>query len=64
MDGEKFDQNKYIQAFNKEHYGRIAIQYPKDMKLKERIKELAERDGVSVNQWILRAIKERLEWYE
>lgn len=64
MDGEKFNQNKYVHAFRKEHYERMEIQYPKDMKLKERIKELAEREGISASQWIVRAIKERLEWYE
>lgn len=63
--GEKYkDQYKYQDQYNRDHYERIKVILPKDQHLKERIKTLADREGISVNQWLLRAIQERLEWYE
>lgn len=61
---KQFDANKYRQSYQKEHYGRLGIQYPKDKNYKERIQAIATRDGISVNQWIIRAIEKELEWYE
>ena len=54
--GEKFDQIKYIQQYKKEHYDRLVVEVAKDEHLKERIKTLADREGISASQWILRAI--------
>ena len=59
--GEKFDQFKYQNQYTKEHYDVIRTWVPKEEHIKERIKPLADRDGISVSQWILRLIKERLE---
>lgn len=61
---EKFDQNKYIQQYQKEHYQSILIQAPKEQHLKERAKEQAQKQGLSLNQFIIRAIEKELEWYE
>ena len=59
-----FDKAKYDNQYRKDHYNVINIRLPKDSNLKAQIQELAERENISVNQWILRAIKERLAWYE
>ncbi len=59
-----FDKAKYDNQYRKDHYNVINIRLPKDDNLKAQIQELAERENISVNQWILRAIKERLAWYE
>lgn len=54
----------YKQAYNRSHYESILVQYPKDKAYKDRIKTVATADGLSVNQWILKAIEKELEWYE
>ena len=59
-----FDKVKYDNQYNKNHYDIVKVLLPKDSNLKAQIQELAERENISVNQWILRAIKERLAWYE
>jgi len=63
-ENEKFNQSKYIRAYKNDHYERTEIQWPKDKNLKQRIKTAAATDGLSVNQWILKAIEKELEWYE
>ena len=61
---EKFDWNKYSTQYQKDHYTSIKVTIPKDSDIKERIKAAAERAGLSVNQWIIKAIDKELEWYE
>ena len=58
--GEKFDQFKYQSQYDKDHYDVLRVWVSKDEHLKERIKPLADKEGISVSQWILRTIKERL----
>ena len=59
--GEKFDYNKYQTQYKKDHYERLVVELPKDAHYKNRMKTLADREGISISQWILRLIKERLE---
>lgn len=61
---QKFEQGKYIRSYMNNHYGRTEIVWPKDKDFKNRIKAVAEKDGLSINQWIIRAIEKELEWYE
>jgi hypothetical protein len=49
-----FDQNKYVADFNKENYDRIIISVPKGMK--DDVKTLATREGLSVNNLFKQAI--------
>lgn len=59
-----FDKTAYDTQFRREHYDTLKILLPKEDNIKERIKILAEREEISLNQWVIRAIRERLEWYE
>ena len=61
---EKFDWNKYQMQYKRDHYDEIKIAIPKDMQIKDRVKDAAMRAGLSVNQWVIQAIKKELEWYE
>ena len=56
---EKFNQIKYQQQYNKEHYDRIEIVVPKGQKAI--IRESAKAKGMSVSAYIGEAIKEKLE---
>ena len=59
-----FDKKIYDQEYLKKYYSRMAISAPKEKRYKERIKVLADRENISVNQWIIRAIEKELERYE
>ncbi len=61
---EKFNVNKYQNQYKKDHYSEIRLLIPKDSDLKNRIKAAADRDELSISQWILKAIEKELEWYE
>lgn len=61
---KKFDQIKYNTQYKKDHYDELRVLVPKDSGYRERIKELANRDKISVSAWIVRAIEKELEWYE
>ncbi len=54
MSDEKFDQIKYINAYNREKYDRITIMVPSGRK--EDIKKRAKKKGMSVNEYIISAI--------
>lgn len=60
----KFDQSKYAASYNKEHYELVRVRFRKEANYSDRIKAAAERAGLSVNQWIIKAIDKELEWYE
>ncbi len=64
MSEQKFDKVKYAHTYVRDHYDRIGLTVTKESKLKDRIIEQAERQKMSVNQWIVRAIEKELEWYE
>ena len=61
---EKFDQNKYINQYKREHYERISVYFPKDKHIKERVKAVAEQQHISIAQFIINAIEKELEWYK
>ena len=54
----QFDQIKYQQEYNKNHYDSVNIMIPKGMR--EKIKTYAKADGLSVAKYILKTI----EFYE
>ena len=56
---EKFDQVKYKNQFTREKYDRISLCIPKGQK--ELIKEKAAANGESINEYIQKAIKLRME---
>ncbi|MBO5305580.1 MAG: hypothetical protein J6B12_02340 [Clostridia bacterium] len=56
---EKFNQIKYQNEFNKQKYDRISFLVPKGEK--EAIKSAADREGKSVNSYILEAVHKQME---
>lgn len=50
----------YKKNYNRAHYDSILVQYKHELNYKERIKLLADDEGISVNAWILRAIDNQL----
>lgn len=52
---KEFNQIEYINAYNREKYDRITILVPKGRK--EEIKATAKKEGLSVNEYIINAIK-------
>lgn len=50
---KKFDQNKYIQEYSKEHYVRIEIRCKPE--IKEKLKEKADAAGMaSLSQYLIK----------
>lgn len=56
----RYKNANYKADYNKTHYDSILIQYKHELNYKERIKALADDEGISVNAWILRAIDNQL----
>lgn len=52
MENKKFDQNKYIQAYVKEHYARISIVCKPEEK--ERLVEKAKASGLTLSQYLIK----------
>lgn len=46
--------------YKRVHYANILVYYKQELEYKERIKILADDEGISVNAWILRAIENQL----
>lgn len=53
-----FNKKEYDQKYAKENYYRVALQVPKDWK--EPMQAKAAEEGLSTNEWIRRAIHEKL----
>lgn len=51
---------RYNIDYNKAHYESVLLQYKHELNYKERIRILANDEGISVNAWILRAIDTQL----
>lgn len=69
MSKEQFDSKAYRREYMREyrkqaHTERLSVECPKDNNLKQRIKAVADRQGLSINQWVIRALEKELEWYE
>ena len=57
MEKEKFNQIKYMNEFNKEHYDRYSLMLPKGMK--EKLRQYAQDNGhKSVTALIIAALEE------
>lgn len=54
-----FNQGEYIREYRKENYGRMEILVRKDFK--EEIKAAAKAAGQSVNEYVIEAVKARME---
>lgn len=61
---EKITYNQYQQRYKTEHYDLIKVLAPKDQHLKDKVKACASRKGVSINQWLIRAIEKELAQHE
>ncbi len=55
---EKFDQIKYNNDYNRQNYDRIGLMAPKGRKAE--IKEAAKAAGMSLNEYILTAVAEKM----
>lgn len=55
----KFNKQDYDNEYIKTHYDRINFTMPKGTK--ERIKDAADMVGLSMSEWINRAIEEKLQ---
>ena len=53
-----FDQKKYIQEYNKEHYARVIIDIPKEMK--QRWKSAAELEHKPLTAFVREAVNEKI----
>lgn len=56
--GEPFDQVKYQNDYIRENYDRINLAFPKGEKAA--IKEAARKEGVSMSEYILAAVDEKM----
>lgn len=54
----EFNQNKYIQEYNKKNYDRVNLILPKGEK--EKLKAIAKEKGESLNSYIVAAITKRI----
>ena len=50
--GEKFDQNAYIQRYNKQNYARVCLQVTP--KIKEEWQAKAKAEGMSLTAWLIK----------
>lgn len=56
------DYNKYQDEYKKNNYDRLTLLLPKMSK--DKIRTIAEKQGLSINAWINKAIQEKIERYE
>lgn len=49
---DKFDQNSYIQEYNKKNYARVCLQVPP--KVKEEWQTKANASGMSLTSWLIK----------
>ena len=54
-----YDKNKYNQQYKKDHFDRINFVLPKGEK--DKIKEAAEKCGISAGEFIRQAVNEKIE---
>ena len=56
---DKFDQKKYINEYNSQHYDKVALRLPKGQR--EIVKAYASEKGMSLNSYLVALIKEDME---
>lgn len=49
---KKFDQNSYIQEYNKKNYSRVCLQVPP--KVKDDWQARAKAEGMSLTAWLIK----------
>lgn len=56
---EKFDQKRYINEYNAQHYDKVILRLPKGQR--EIVKAYASEKGMSLNSYLVALIKEDME---
>ena len=54
-----FNQKKYVQQYNKDHYSRLSVDLPKEAK--EKLIDICNQKGISIRQYILEIIEKELK---
>lgn len=54
-----FNQKKYVQQYNKDHYSRLSVDLPKEAK--EKLIDICNQKGISIRQYILEVIEKELK---
>ena len=54
-----FNQKKYVQQYNKDHYSRLSVDLPKEAK--EKLIDICNQKGISIRQYILDVIEKELK---
>lgn len=50
-----FNQNEYIKQYKKEHYSKLSVDLPKE--LKQELINICNQKGISIKQFIVKAIE-------
>ena len=58
-DKKVYEKVSYNREYNEKNYDRIGVMVPKGER--ERIKEAANKEGMSVNAFIVNAIRDKME---
>lgn len=51
-----FNQKEYINQYKKEHYSKLSVDLPKD--IKQELTELCKSKGITMKQFIIEAMKQ------
>ena len=54
-----FNQKKYVQQYNKDHYSRLSVDLPKEAQ--EKLIDICNQKGISIRQYILDVIEKELK---
>ena len=57
-----FNQRNYINNYKKEHYSKLSVDLKKEDK--EKLAELCKKQGITIKEFILQAIKDQEEKQE
>lgn len=52
-----FNQNAYINQYKKEHYSKLSVDLPKE--IKKELEDICKRDGISIKKFVLDAIESK-----
>lgn len=50
-----FNQKEYINQYKKEHYSKLSVDLPKEMK--QELIDICNRNGISIKQFIVNSIE-------
>ena len=54
-----FNQKEYIKRYKKEHYSKLSVDLTKEEK--EKLVEICNKQGITIKQFILNAIKNNIK---